>query len=71
MIIKCPDCGLEYSYGRNICHVCGDNPIFFGAMFNGERTNYKWNCVNGNECIDISMEERNMHESIIEIYPEG
>ncbi len=44
MLIKCSKCGLEYSYARNICHICGDNLIFFGALLNGNRREYRWNC---------------------------
>lgn len=44
MIIKCPKCGIEYSYGRNICHICEDHFIFFGAFFKGNRQEYQWNC---------------------------
>ena len=44
MIIKCPDCGIENSYGRNLCHVCNENKFFFGAIFNEPRKAYKWNC---------------------------
>ena len=43
MIIKCPRCGIEYSYGRNICHICETNSIFFGALFKGDRQEYQWN----------------------------
>lgn len=44
MIIKCPKCGIEYSYGRNICHICEDHLILFGAFFKGNRREYQWNC---------------------------
>ena len=44
MLIRCPKCGLLYSYVRNICHVCENCSIFFGAIFNGDRREYKWNC---------------------------
>lgn len=70
MIIKCLDCGLEYSYGRNICHKCSDNTLFFGAIFKGDRIDYNWNCVNSNRRVNISRDEQYIHESIIEIYPE-
>jgi hypothetical protein len=46
MIIKCPKCGIEYSYGRNICHICKDHSIFFGAIFKGDRNAHPWNCEN-------------------------
>ena len=44
MLIKCPKCGLIYSYVRNICHLCKDHSLFFGALFNGDRREYQWNC---------------------------
>lgn len=71
MIIKCPECGIEYSYGRNICHICGDTKIFFGAMFKDDRTDHKWNCATSVECVDISIDGPDFRNTIIEIYPEG
>ncbi len=44
MVIRCPKCGIEYSYGRNICHICEDHSIFFGTLFNEDRREYQWNC---------------------------
>jgi hypothetical protein len=44
MLIRCPKCGIVYSYARNICHLCEDHSIFFGALFNGDRREYQWNC---------------------------
>ena len=44
MLIRCPKCGFVYSYVRNICHICEDHPIFFGALFNGNQREYQWNC---------------------------
>ncbi|NHJ23688.1 MAG: hypothetical protein EAX89_03885 [Candidatus Lokiarchaeota archaeon] len=43
-MIKCPECGIEYSYGRNVCHICKSNSILFGSLFNQPRRNYNWNC---------------------------
>lgn len=73
MIIKCSECGLEYSYGRNLCHMCSSNTIFFGTIFKGDRKEYKWNCVTNNGCVDIPSrsEEQGIPELIIEIFPEG
>jgi hypothetical protein len=71
MIIKCPDCGLEYSYGWKLCHTCNTNAIFFGAIFKGDRTEYKWNCLTRSGCEDLPSEEQVKHETIIELYPEG
>jgi hypothetical protein len=44
MLIRCPKCGLVYSYVRNICHLCKNHSIFFGALLNGDRREYQWNC---------------------------
>jgi len=44
MLIRCPKCGLVYSYVRNICHLCENHSIFFGALLNGDRREYQWNC---------------------------
>ena len=71
MIIKCKDCGIEYSYGRNICHMCGDNTLFFGAIFGDDRIERKWNYASGAECIEILLEEPELHESIIDVIPEN
>ncbi len=70
MITKCPDCGMEYSYGRNICHICGDTKLFFGTMFKGNRTDRKWNCATDAGCVDILLEQPEIFESIIEVLPE-
>jgi hypothetical protein len=45
MIIKCPECGIEYSYGRNICHVCDNNIILFGSIFFPSQKFRNWNCL--------------------------
>jgi len=37
-------CGEEYSYGRKICHVCTDNKIFFGVIFDIDKKERAWNC---------------------------
>jgi len=43
-VIKCPVCSEVYSYGRTICHTCGDKTFFFGNIFNERKHNYQWNC---------------------------
>ena len=70
MIIKCENCGIEYSYGRNVCHKCGDNTLFFGAIFREERTEHKWSCASGMDCIEILTEKPELSESIIKVFPE-
>ena len=44
MSTKCPFCGEEHSYGRIICHDCGESKIFFGALFDNNKKERKWNC---------------------------
>ncbi len=71
LIIKCPECGLEYSYGRNICHICGKLSIFFGAIFKGDRTEYAWNCVTSEKRFKTSTEKSIVQDTTIEICSEG
>jgi len=43
-LIKCTVCGLEYSYGRSICHICKDHTIYSGIIFKEKKKSYEWNC---------------------------
>jgi hypothetical protein len=70
MIIQCPDCGIEYSYARNFCHICGASPLFFGTMLNGVRTDHRWNCAIRIGCVDILLEQPEIIESNIGVFPE-
>ncbi|MFW9820656.1 MAG: hypothetical protein ACFFE5_13685, partial [Candidatus Thorarchaeota archaeon] len=70
MMIKCPDCGLEYSYGRNICHICDDNTILFGSIFKEPRKAYNWNCRTNNGCVEHSLEDSNLSKAVINVLPE-
>ena len=67
MIIRCPECGLEYSYGRNICHVCETNTILFGAIFIGPRQTYQWNCERQFDSEEISMKKTDSHREFLRI----
>lgn len=40
-MIKCLECGDEFSYGRKIC-CC--NSIYFGMIFSDKKIDHKWNC---------------------------
>jgi hypothetical protein len=40
-MIKCLDCGNEFSYGRKI-FCCSST--HFGMIFNENKKHYKWNC---------------------------
>lgn len=48
-MIRCPECGIEYSYGRNLCHACENKTIFHGSIFFEPRKEYAWNC----SCTDM------------------
>ncbi|MFX0074011.1 MAG: hypothetical protein ACFE96_01105 [Candidatus Hermodarchaeota archaeon] len=69
MIIKCPECGLEYSYGRNICHICERNTILFGSIFIGPRQTYQWNCESQFGCKENPMNKVDSSREFIEITP--
>jgi hypothetical protein len=57
-LIKCPKCGIEYSYGRKLCHACKDMIIFSGAILDEDRKNYTWN----SSCIDEKLYNTNVSE---------
>ncbi len=40
-MIKCEECGDEFSYGRKI-NCC--NSIFFGMIFSENKIDHNWNC---------------------------
>ena len=69
MIIRCPECGLEYSYGRNICHVCESNTILFGAIFKEPRQTYKWNCDSQFYSEESSLKKSGLKREVLEITP--
>ena len=50
---KCPHCGEEYSYGRNICHICEDNSLPFGKIFDQQGNVHKWNCGASLACAEL------------------
>lgn len=41
LMIKCEECGEEFSYGRKIS-CC--NSIHFGMIFSASKKDHKWNC---------------------------
>jgi len=59
-MIKCHNCGEEFSYGRKIC-CC--NSIFFGMIVNENKKNHKWNC-------DTMNTINNSYESFVEDFPD-
>ncbi len=59
-MIKCLNCGEEFSYGRKIS-CC--NSTYFGMIFNEHKKNHKWNCY-------TIMTSNNSYESFAEDFPE-
>lgn len=41
LMIKCEECGDEFSYGRKI-NCC--KSVYFGVIFSGNKDHHKWNC---------------------------
>ncbi len=66
MLIKCPVCEKEYTYGRTIYHICKGNSICFGKIFENEQKSYKWNCNTAMSCIELIESKRNTLEQFIE-----
>ncbi|MFX1279170.1 MAG: hypothetical protein ACFFA3_07115 [Promethearchaeota archaeon] len=44
VIVKCPNCGEEYSLGRKIFHECDGFSIHHGVVCHGRCKDYQWNC---------------------------
>lgn len=66
-MIKCPECEEEFSYGRKICHLCADNSIFFGSIFQEVKKDYKWNSNTTIACYklttaDLECIETHIHD---------
>lgn len=56
-MIKCSECGNEFSYGRKIS-CC--NTIFFGIIFIDNKKDHKWNCIthiSNSESTELLIEE--------------
>ena len=60
-MIKCLNCGEEFSYGRKIC--C--HSTYSGIIFNKKRIEHKWNC---NIPIHIKMHSKILEEEISDIH---
>ncbi len=60
-MIKCQNCGEEFSYGRKIscCHS-----TYFGIIFNGVRIFHKWNC---NTLMSIKESNEALEEDFSEV----
>ena len=69
IMIKCKECGVEYSYGRHICHTCGTHSIPFGKLFENEYKVRKWNCDTTMACVELVSSELHTIESIVEHIP--
>jgi hypothetical protein len=64
-LIECPKCGVEYSYGRSICHTCGEEPLPFGKIFKPVQRTYRWNCNTAMACLDLLSSELESIETIV------
>jgi len=43
LLIKCPKCEAEYSFGRRIVHTCKETTVTQGIIFGNHRVSYRWN----------------------------
>jgi hypothetical protein len=43
-MVKCPECGIEYSLGRKIIHSCNKFRIEHGTIWCSDRKELPWNC---------------------------
>ncbi len=68
-MINCPECGEEYSYGRKISHICQDNSIEFGKIFEFEHQGHKWNCDTAMACMELLTSNLDSVESFVEKIP--
>jgi hypothetical protein len=59
-LIKCLECGDEFSYGRKIT-CC--NSTYFGKIFNNIKKDYQWNCYK-------SMSIKVFNKSLVKEIPE-
>jgi len=62
LMIKCEECGDEFSYGRKI-KCC--KSIDFGVIFLGNRKDHKWNC--NPEMLSFRITEKFRHQETPEI----
>jgi len=56
-MIECPECGVEYSYGRIIFHTCEHNSIPFGKLLGPDFKARKWNCDTAIACTKLLTSE--------------
>jgi uncharacterized OB-fold protein len=68
-MVRCSECGKEFSYGRHICHTCGTKSIPFGRIFEKEGRVVKWNCDTEMACIGLLSPELDPVELTIEEVP--
>ena len=64
-MIECPKCGVEYSYGRSICHTCEENSLPFGKIFKPVQRTYRWNCNTAMTCFELITSEVETIETIV------
>ena len=68
-MIKCFECGEEYSYGRNIYHNCEGKSLTFGKIFEPAQKTYRWNCNTAMTCLDLMTSEVDRIETIVKEPP--
>jgi hypothetical protein len=64
-MIECPECGVEYSYGRKISHTCNNNSVTFGKIFELEHRGHKWNCDTAMTCMELLASDIDSAETIV------
>jgi hypothetical protein len=68
-LIECPKCGVEYSYGRSICHTCEGTSLPFGKIFEPLQRTYRWNCNAAMACMELLSSDLGTVETIIKETP--
>ena len=63
-MVKCPECGVEYSLGRKIYHSCVKFEIYHGVIGCNDRTSHPWNCNPIEEYTQPNLENENLLKNI-------
>ncbi len=68
-MVKCPNCGIEYSLGRKIYHRCEGFSIYHGSVCQEPRKRYPWNCNDVIKKIKSSIDDTTpkIKQSYIEV----
>jgi hypothetical protein len=68
-LIECPECGEKYSYGRKICHICGEISLPFGKLLVSDIKARKWNCDTSMACMELLSSDLDTAESVVKEVP--